>query len=199
LYPMRRVGVKGTGEFERISWEEALSEIGRRWRGIIGEQGPEAILPYSYAGTMGVVQMTACDTRLWNRMGASQLKRTICSAAAEAGYGFVNGWTGGIDPEEFADSRFIIAWGTNLSSTNVHQMPFVREAQKNGATFVVIDPYRTRTAQCADWFIQLKPGTDTALALAMMNVIFSENLQDQDYLERHTIGGRELRERAAEY
>src|SRR5207247_211123 len=96
-------------------------------------------------------------------------------------------------------SKFIIAWGTNLSSTNVHQMPFIREAQKNGATFVVIDPYRTRTAQCADWFIQLKPGTDTALALAMMNVIFSENLQDQDYLERHTIGGRELRERAAEY
>ncbi len=199
LYPMRRVGPKGAGEFERITWDEALAEIAGRWKSIIRENGPEAILPYSYAGTMGVVQMSACDTRLWNRMGASQLKRTICSAAAEVGYGFVNGWTGGIDPEEFSGSRFIIAWGTNLSSTNVHQMPFVREAQAKGATFVVIDPYRTRTANAADWFVQPRPGTDAALALGMAHVIFSEGLHDEAFLETTTVGWRKFRDRCAEY
>jgi anaerobic selenocysteine-containing dehydrogenase len=199
LHPMRRVGPKGAGEFARITWDDALSEITAEWRSIIRENGPEAILPYSYAGTMGVVQMSACDTRLWNRMGASQLKRTICSAAAEAGYGFVNGWTGGIDPEEFAESRFIIAWGTNLSSTNVHQMPLVREAQAAGATFVVIDPYRTRTANAADWFVQPRPGTDAALALGMAYVIFAECLHDEAFLEAHAVGWREFRDRCAEY
>jgi anaerobic selenocysteine-containing dehydrogenase len=132
-------------------------------------------------------------------MGASQLKRTICSAAAEVGYGFVNGWTGGIDPEEFTDSRFIIAWGTNLSSTNVHQMPFVREAQAKGATFVVIDPYKTRTANAADWFVQPKPGSDAALALGMANTIFEEGLHDEPFLEEHTIGWRQFRKRCTEY
>lgn len=199
LHPMRRTGRKGEGKFERISWDQALAEIAGRWRQIVRENGPEAILPYSYAGTMGVVQMSACDTRLWNRMGASQLKRTICSAAAEVGYGFVNGWTGGIDPEEFVDSRFIIAWGTNLSSTNVHMMPIIREAQARGATFVVIDPYRTRTANAADWFIQPGPGTDAALALGMAHIIFEENLHDEPFLNAHTIGWQQFRERCREY
>src|SRR5579872_1753569 len=199
LTPMRRVGAKGEGAFTRISWHEAIAEIAGRWKEIIRESGPEAILPYSYAGTMGIVQMTACDTRLWNRMGASQLKRTICSAAAEVGYGLVNGWSGGVDPEEFADSQFIIAWGTNLSSTNVHQMPFIREAQAKGATFVVIDPFKTRTANAADWFVQPRPGSDAALALGMAHVIFSEGLHDESYLEAHTIGWRAFRERCAEY
>lgn len=199
LYPMRRVGPKGAGEFERITWDEALDETVRRWKEVIAEHGPEAILPYSYAGNMGVVNMAACEGRLWNKMGASQLDRTICSSAGEAGHTYTMGWSGGMDPEAFALSKFIIAWGTNLSSTNVHQMPFVREAQKRGATFVVIDPYRTRTAQCADWFIQLKPGTDSALALSMMHVIFTEGLHNEDYLERYTIGWKALKERAAEY
>lgn len=199
LTPMRRVGTKGKGEFERISWEQALAEIADRWKTIIHESGPEAILPYSYAGTMGVVNMSACDARLWNRMGASQLLRTICSAAAETGYSYVNGWTGGMDPEDFANSKFIIAWGTNLSSTNVHMMPIVREAQAKGATFVVIDPYKTRTANAADWFVQPNPGTDAALALGMANVIFQENLHDPAFLEKHTIGWQEFRTRCAEY
>ena len=199
LTPMRRIGEKGEGEFEQITWDEAIQTITTKWKSIIGESGPEAILPYSYAGTMGVVQMSACDSRLWNRMGASQLKRTICSAAAEAGYSYVNGWTGGIDPESFADSKFIIAWGTNLSSTNVHLMPFIRQAQAKGATFVVIDPYRTRTANAADWFIQPKPGSDAALALGMANVIFQEGLHDEAFLETHSIGWREFRARCAEF
>lgn len=199
LYPMRRVGRKGQGAFERISWDEALAEIAGRWKRIIHESGPEAIQPYSYAGTMGIVQMNACDSRLWYRMGAGQLKRTICSSAAEVGYGYVNGRTGGIDPEEFAESKFIIAWGTNLSSTNVHQMPFVRQAQARGATFVVIDPYRTRTANAADWFVQPLPGTDAALALGMAHTIFAEGLHDEPFLEAHAIGWREFRDRCAQY
>ena len=199
LTPMRRIGKKGAGEFVRISWDEAILEIAKKWKTIIKESGPEAILPYSYAGTMGVVQMSACDSRLWNRMGASQLKRTICSAAAEAGYSYVNGWTGGIDPESFEDSKFIIAWGTNLSSTNVHLMPFIRKAQAKGATFVVIDPYRTRTANAADWFIQPKPGTDAALALGMANLIFQQELHDEAFLNEYTIGWQSFRERCAEF
>ena len=199
LHPMRRVGAKGEGKFERVSWETALDTIAAQWKQIIAESGPEAILPYSYAGTMGVVNMSACDGRLWNRMGASRLLRNICSAAAEAGYGYVNGWSGGMDAEDFANSKFIIAWGTNLSSTNVHQMPFVREAQAKGATFVVIDPFKTRTANAADWFIQPKPGTDAALALGLAHIIFSENLCDYDWLEAHTVGWEEFRERCKEY
>jgi anaerobic selenocysteine-containing dehydrogenase len=199
LYPMRRTGRKGEGRFERISWEEAIGEITARWKAIIAESGPEAILPYSYAGTMGVVNMSACDGRLWFRMGSSHLLRTICSAAAEAGYSYVNGWSGGMDPEDFVNSRFIIAWGTNLSSTNVHLMPVIREAQHRGATFVVIDPYRTRTAQAADWFVQPAPGTDAALALGIAHVIFAEGLHDEPFLEAHTVGWHAFRERCAEY
>src|SRR5579884_773220 len=199
LHPLRRVGPKREGQFTRISWDEAIAEIAGRWKTIVAESGPEAILPYSYAGTMGVVNMSACDARLWSRMGASRLLRNICSAAAEAGYGYVNGWTGGIDPESFVDSKFIIAWGTNLSSTNVHMMPIVREAQAKGATFVVIDPYRTRTANAADWFIQPKPGTDAALALGMAHVLFAEGQHDEAFLEAHTVGWRAFRDRCAEY
>lgn len=199
LTPMKRTGKKGEGKFAPITWDEAIETIAAQWKRIIRESGPEAILPYSYAGTMGVVNMSACDGRLWNRMGASQLIRSICSAAAEVGYGYVNGWSGGMDPEDFANSKFIIAWGTNLSSTNVHQMPFVRQAQAKGATFVVIDPFKTRTANAADWFIQPKPGTDAALALGMANVLFSENLHDAAFLEANTVGWREFRTRCAEY
>ncbi len=199
LYPMVRCGPKGSGRFERVSWDHALDLIADRWRTIIAESGPEAILPYSYAGTMGVVNMSACEGRLWNRMGASRLLRTICSTAGEAGHTYTMGWSGGIDPESFAHSKLIIAWGTNLSSTNVHLMPFVREAQKNGAKFVVIDPFKTRTAGSADLFLQLKPGTDTALALGMMHVILEEGLYDGDYVARYTVGIDALRDRAREF
>jgi anaerobic selenocysteine-containing dehydrogenase len=197
--PLRRVGKKGEGRFEPIAWEEAIETIATRWKQIIAETGPEAIQPYSYAGTMGVVSMSACDGRLWNRMGASRLLRTICSSAAEAGYTYVNGWSGGIDPEDFANSKFILVWGTNLSSTNVHLMPFLKTAQSRGATVVVIDPYQTRTANSADWFIQPRPGTDGALALGMAHVLFAEGLHDEAWLEAHSVGWCEFRERCAEY
>ena len=197
--PLRRVGPKGAGEFAPISWDEALNEIATRWKQIIQEDGPEAIQPYSYAGTMGVVNMSACDGRLWNRMGASRLLRTICASAAGAGYAYVYGASGGMDSESFAHSKFIIAWGTNLSSTNVHLMPLIREAQAKGATFVVIDPYKTRTANAADWFIQPRPGSDAALALGMAHVIFSEGLHDEAFLEANTVGWQAFRARCAEY
>jgi anaerobic selenocysteine-containing dehydrogenase len=129
LYPYRRVGAKGEGRFERISWDEALQTIVTRWQEIIARYGAEAILPYSYAGTMGIVNMSACDGRLWNRMGCSRLLRTICSTAAEAGYDYTMGWSGGIDPESFIHARTIIVWGMNPASTCTHMMAILRDAQ----------------------------------------------------------------------
>lgn len=195
LYPHRRVGAKGGGRFERISWDEALGTIVTRWKEIIARYGAEAILPYSYAGTMGVVNMPACDGRLWNRMGASRLLRTICSTAAEAGYGYTMGWSGGIDPESLVYAKTVIVWGMNAASTCTHQMAILRESQKLGATLIVVDPFRTRTAECADWHVQPEHGTDSALALGMMHVIFREGLHDEQFLRTYTVGWEALRDR----
>ena len=195
LYPYRRVGAKGEGRFERISWDEALETIVTRWQEVIARYRAEAILPYSYAGTMGIVNMSACDGRLWNRMGCSRLLRTICSTAAEAGYDYTMGWSGGIDPESFVDARTIIVWGMNPASTCTHMMAILRDAQKRGATLIVIDPFRTRTAECADWHVQPEHGTDSALALGMMHVTFREGLHDEEFLREHTVGWEALRER----
>jgi anaerobic selenocysteine-containing dehydrogenase len=198
LYPYRRVGAKGEGRFERISWDEALETIVTRWQEVIARYGAEAILPYSYAGTMGIVNMSACDGRLWNRMGCSRLLRTICSTAAEAGYDYTMGWSGGIDPESFVYARTIVVWGMNPASTCTHMMAILRDAQKRGATLIVIDPFRTRTAECADWHVHLEHGTDSALALGMMHVIFHEGLHDEEFLRDHTVGWEALRDRVLE-
>jgi len=198
LYPYRRVGAKGEGRFERISWDEALETIVTRWQEVIARYRAEAILPYSYAGTMGIVNMSACDGRLWNRMGCSRLLRTICSTAAEAGYDYTMGWSGGIDPESFVYARTIVVWGMNPASTCTHMMAILRDAQKRGATLIVIDPFRTRTAECADWHVHLEHGTDSALALGLMHVIFHEGLQDEEFLRAHTLGWEALRDRVLE-
>ncbi len=197
LYPLRRIGARGAGNWKRISWDDALAEIADRWHKIIRAYGSEAILPYSYAGTMGLVNMDACTGRLWNRMASSRLARTICSTAAQAGYSYVYGSSGGTDPEDFVNSRFIICWGANLASTTVHMMPIIREAQRRGATFVVIDPFKTRTANAADWYIAPRPGTDAALALGMANVIFTKGLHDESFLEARSVGWRQFRDRCA--
>lgn len=194
LYPHRRVGRKGEGKFERITWDEALGEIVVRWQEIIAKHGAEAILPYSYAGTMGIVSMSACDGRLWNRMGASRLLRTICSSAAEAGYNYTMGWSGGIDPESLVYAKTIIVWGMNPASSGTHQMAVLRDAQKQGAMLIVVDPFRTRTAECADWHVQLEHGTDSALVLGMMHVIFREGLHDESFLRDYTVGWEALRD-----
>jgi anaerobic selenocysteine-containing dehydrogenase len=209
LYPMRRVGPKGVGvagegarathEWQRITWDEALEEITSRFRKIIAEFGSEAILPYSFGGTLGMLNSASMDRRFFHRLGASQLARNICSAAGEAGLESVTGVKLGTEPEQFRQSRYIIAWAANIHGNNVHLWPFIEEARRQGAKLVVIDPYRTRTAACADWYLPINPGTDAALALAMMHVIIGEKLYDADYVERYTIGFEQLCVKVQEY
>ncbi|MCS6880536.1 MAG: molybdopterin oxidoreductase family protein [Oscillochloridaceae bacterium] len=199
LYPLRRAGPKGAGRWERISWDEAIATITARWREIIATYGAAAILPYSYSGTLGLVQMLICNQRLWNRMGASGLERSICSAAAHAAVAATLGARHGPDYADLLHSRLILLWGHNPASTAPHVMPFLRQAQKQGAYVVVIDPRRTLTARSADEHIQVRPATDAALALGLMQVIFSEGLHDEPWLEAHSLGWRALRERAMQY
>ena len=197
---LKRTGAKGEGRFAEISWTEALDEIASRFKALAqSSEGAETILPYSYCGTMGLVQSQSMDRRFFHRLGASQLDRTICASAGAAGYKATVGASIGTDPERFADSRLILLWGTNTLSANVHLWPQILQAKANGARLIVIDPRRTRTADQADEHIALLPGTDAALALGMMHVIFAEGLDDQDYLERYTIGADDLRARAREY
>src|SRR5206468_9107323 len=185
--------------WHRIAWDEALDEIASRFKSIAAEFGSESILPYSYGGTLGKLGYGSMDRRFFHRLGASQLARTICSEAGAAGVKSVYGVNMGTEPEQFRHSKYIIAWAANIHGNNVHLWPFMEEARRNGAKLVVIDPYRTRTAACADWHIPINPGTDVALALGMMHVIINENLYDADYVSRHTVGFDELRQKVQEY
>lgn len=197
---LKRVGKKGEGLFTEISWDEALDEIAARFRSLAeSSEGAQTILPYSYCGTMGLVQSESMDRRFFHRLGASQLDRTICATAGGVGYEATIGAKIGTDPEKFKDARLILLWGTNTLTANVHLWPEILEAKKNGARIIAIDPRRTRTADQCDEHIAPLPGTDAALALGMMHVIFAEGLEDKDYLERYTIGAGELRRRAVEY
>ncbi len=192
--PLRRTGPKGSGESEPIGWAEAIDLIAANFKRVIAEHGAEAILPYSYAGTMGIVNYNI-GHRFFHKLGASQLRRSICSAAGNAGWMYSNGANRGIDPEETAESRYIVAWGANLVSANVHQMALVQEARRKGAKFVVIDVHRNKTGDAADWFIPIRPGTDAALALGLMHVIVAEDLHDRDWIDGHTSGFEQLQER----
>jgi anaerobic selenocysteine-containing dehydrogenase len=162
LYPMRRSGPKGSGQFERISWDEALETISGTWRRIIDAQGPTSILPYSYLGTQGLVNGLTVGDPFFNKLGATVSERTFCDSAACTGYIMTVGPTPGMDPESFQHSKFIILWACNMLSTNAHMWPFIAKAQKNGAKVVVIDPVRTAAAQQADQHIRIRPGTDAA-------------------------------------
>ena len=195
LYPQRRLGRKGEGRFERISWDEALDTIADRLRAIAGEFGPEAILPYSYAGTMGLLHGSGMDRRFFHRLGASRLDRTICSEAGKVGLLQALGVRYGTEPEQFRHSKLILAWGANILGTNVHMWPFIMEARRNGAKFYTIDPRMNRTGAAADKHFFIHPGSDTALALAMMHVIIGEGLHDADYVGRYTSGFDDLRQR----
>jgi anaerobic selenocysteine-containing dehydrogenase len=202
LYPLKRVAAKGTGgadAFERTSWDGALETIATKFRSIADEYGPEAILPYSYGGTLGTLNNASMDRRFFHRLGAAQLDRTICSSAGEAGLLSVQGVKLGTEPEQFRRSKYIIAWASNIHGNNIHLWPFIEEARREGAKLIVIDPYRTRTAQLADWYLPIVQGTDAALALGMMHVIISERLYDADFVGKYTIGFDQLRERAKEY
>jgi anaerobic selenocysteine-containing dehydrogenase len=200
LYPMRRVGAKGAGRFERISWDAALDEVAERLSAIArSPDGPQAILPYSYAGTMGMLQGSSIDRRFFHSLGASKLDRTICSMAGTVGMRMTVGANIGADVEGIPQSDLVLLWGTNTLTSNPHMWPFVLRARENGARVVAIDPIRTRTAaQCDEW-IPIRPGTDAALALGMMHVIFERRLENREFLERHTLGEEQLRARAREY
>src|SRR5512143_3873061 len=200
LHPLRRVGPKGSGRFERTTWESALDEIAGRLNEIrSSSDGPQAILPYSYAGTMGTVQGSSMDRRLFHRIGASKLDRTICSMAGTVGMRMTVGANVGADPEGIPASDLVLLWGTNTLTANPHLWPFVLEARERGAQVIAIDPIRTRTAaQCDEW-IAIRPGTDAALALGMMHVLFERGLEDAAFIEAHTLGADQLRERVREY
>ena len=195
LYPQRRTGAKGEGRFARISWDEALDTIAGRLTEIAARFGPEAILPYSYAGTMGLLNGAGMDRRFFHRLGASRLDRTICSSAGVAGHTEALGLRYNTEPEQFRHSRLILAWGANILGTNVHLWPFIMEARRQGARLYTIDPRLTRTGAVSDRHFFINPGSDTALALAMMHVIIAEDLHDADYVARYTEGFDVLRER----
>jgi anaerobic selenocysteine-containing dehydrogenase len=199
LHPQRRIGPKGSGRFERISWDQALDEIASKLTSIAAEFGPESILPYSYAGTMGYLNGSGMDRRFFHRLGASRLDRTICSSAGGAGLAASIGYRYGTEPEQFRHSKLIIAWGANILGTNVHLWPFIVEARRNGAKFYVIDPHQNRTGKAADRWFPIHPGSDAALALGIMHVILRESLHDTDYIARYTDGICELADLAAGY
>jgi anaerobic selenocysteine-containing dehydrogenase len=199
LTPLRRVGPKGERRFEPITWDEALDEAAGRIRAIVDEHGGEAVLPYSYMGTQGVVQGASIDRRLFARLGATRLVRAVCGSAPAAGLSLTQGGTRGMLPEDLRHSRLVILWGTNTIVTNLHLWPFVAEAKRAGASVVVIDPVETRTAKSADRHVRPRPGTDAALALGLMHVIVAEGLHDADYVEQHAVGFDELRARLDQY
>jgi len=199
LYPMRRVGSKGSGEFARITWEEAIAEITVRWRDIIRQQGAECILPYSYAGTLGLVNGAVTDSRFWNRLGACRLERAICGHAAEEAVLLTVGGRLAPSPEMLLRSKLVLIWGSNPASTAPHIMPFLRQAQRNGTRVVVIDPIHTLTARSADQHIQPYPGTDAALALSLMHVIVEEGLHRPEWIAAHTLGWERLLERIMKF
>jgi anaerobic selenocysteine-containing dehydrogenase len=198
LYPMKRVGPKGTKQFERISWDEALDTIVDKWQLIIKEHGAQAIMPNSYLGNQGLVHGLNGGDAFFARLGATVTERTFCGEGSCTAWLLTVGPTAGVDPESFIHAKFIIIWACNSVSTNLHHWHIIKEAQKNGTKVVVIDAYASKTAKEADWHICPKPGTDGALAMAMMNVIIGEGLVDQDYVDNYTVGFTELAEKAKE-
>ncbi len=208
LFPLRRKAGAPKGPqpcgreheaFERVSWDEALDAIAARLQETSDRYGPESILPYSYAGTIGQLGFGSMDRRFFHRLGASRLDRTICSEAGGQAWNLVYGKKLGTPTEDFALARLILAWGANIHGNNVHLWPMVEKARRNGGRLIVIDPYQTRTARLADWHIAIRPGTDAALALGMMHVILNEGLEDRAYIDEMTHGFAGLAERAREY
>jgi anaerobic selenocysteine-containing dehydrogenase len=197
--PLRRVGRKGEGRFEAISWDAALREIAERTQAVVDRHGAESVLQYSYAGTMGLLQGEGMAQRFFNRLGATRLGRTICASAGKAGILYTQGRSLAMDPMDFEHARLIWLWGSNTLTSNLHLWPIIQKARKAGAKVIVIDPIRTRTARAADEWIAIRPGTDGALALGLMHVLIGEDLVDHEYVERATIGFEALAERVREW
>ncbi len=198
LHPLRRIGRKGEGRFERVGWDEAIATIARRLQSIAART-PEAILPYSYAGTMGLVQGESMAQRFFHKLGASLLDRTICSSAGAAGHQLTLGSRIGMDMELAEEAKLIVFWGCNAITSSVHFWARAQAAKRRGATLVAIDPYRSLTAEKCHIHVAPLPGTDAALALGLMHVLIRDGLVDHEYIRRHTLGYEELCVRAAEY
>jgi anaerobic selenocysteine-containing dehydrogenase len=198
LHPLRRVGPKGEGKFEQITWDEALAEIGSRFQGIVAEHGAEALMPYVSAGNQSLLALMFGD-RFWNHLGAARVVGALCGATAGAGAATTNGTGKGIDPSDLLYSQLIILWGTNTRLTNRHLWPTIEAARANGAQVIVIDPLRTMTADSADWFLQPLPGTDVALMLAMMHIIIRDGLTDDEWVAAHTVGFDDLAAHVADW
>jgi anaerobic selenocysteine-containing dehydrogenase len=199
LHPLRRIGPKGEGRFERITWDEALALVAGEIRQAIDRYGPESVLPFYFAGTMGRIQGWSLGPRLFRALGASRLETTICDAAANEALELTLGGAVGLDPEDIRHAKLVVLWGTNVLSTNVHQWKFVLEAREQGAHLVAIDPLRTDTASRCDEHVAPLPGTDAALALGLMRAVLDTGAEDRDWLERHTLGWPELEERLGEW
>lgn len=198
-YPLKRTGKKGSKQFERISWNEALGTITSKWKTLIETDGPESILPYSFYGNMGNLNAEGMDRRFFHKLGASRLDQTICQIAGSTGYKYTMGGSFGIDPEDTVHTKLFIMWGINAVSTNMHQVALAQKARKNGAKIIVIDVHKNQTGRLADWFIPILPGTDGALALGIMHILFKENMEDIDFLENYTVGHEELRSHVVQY
>jgi anaerobic selenocysteine-containing dehydrogenase len=199
MYPLRRLGPKGSGRWERISWNDALAEIARRWRDILDTHGPQAILPYSYSGTLGLVQMVVSSARFWNRLGASQLQRSICGAAAEAATEATLGARWSADYADVLNAKLVVIWGHNPISTAPHFMPWLRKAQRAGCTVVVVDPRRTGTAATANLHLAPRPGTDGILAMGLARLLVEAGHHNEAWLQQHTVGWPEFRTRLADF
>src|SRR4029079_5454201 len=200
LHPLRRVGAKGEGRFERIGWDEAVGPIASRLKAIAdSDDGPQAILPYSYAGTMGLLQYGSMDRRFFHKLGASLLDRTICATAGKAGYAATIGASIGTDLEQFENARLILIWGSNPVVSNLHLWSRVQEAKRRGAKVISRHTYRTQNADRCHEPLALMPGTDAALALGIMHVLIAEDLIDRDYIDRYTLGFDALKQRVRDY
>ena len=198
LQPLKRVGPKGAGRFEPVGWDEALDDIARRLRQIAARD-PQAVLPYSYAGTMGLLQGESMAARFFHRLGASRLDRTICSSAGGEALAATYGGKVGMHVEHYAESKLILIWGSNSIASNLHFWSFAQQAKRDGAKLVCIDPRRSETADKCHEHLALLPGTDGALALGLMHELIDDDLLDHDYLERHVHGWPALRERALQW
>ena len=197
--PLRRTGRKGDGQFEPISWSDALTSVATNLLATSELHGPESVLPYSYAGTMGLLNGSGMDRRFFHRLGASRLDRTICASAGATALNLSQGARLGTEPEQFAHSRLIIAWGANILGTNVHLWPYIVEARRKGARFYVIDPIKNRTGKAADRHFPIHPGSDLALALGLIHVILRQSWQDEAYIAAHTNGFSDLAALSADY
>ena len=200
-YPLMRSGTKGSGQFRRVSWDEALDEIAKRWSEILDRDGPQSIWPYYGTGSMGMIQgLAGAGRRLWNRLGVVEHQLTICTIAGGVGTGYSLGHNQiGMDPERLAQSKLIILWGTNTLTSNHHLWRAISNARKAGGHLVVIDPIKSRTAEKADEHLAPIPGTDAALALGLLHVVVQLGAEDREFIDRHTKGWTEFRERILAY